>query len=201
MKRLAISVALALASSTALAADPDASGPSPEASSFPSGERLELARRFLAGGMSSEAYADTMLAGADEMIAALVEEYAGDPQQQKVSLAMGEMLERAKARVSALVPQLFEASAQAYAREFSADELRQLIAFAESPAGKHYIAEFAALQNDEAVAAVEDELWSTMDEITEEVGREFCTRSHDVQIARGEGEPCPYAEESVTRRS
>jgi hypothetical protein len=201
MKLLAISIALALGSSAAVAAAPDASLGADEAAIPFTTERIELARRFVASGnTSSDQYAEVMLADADEMIAALIEEYEGDPRQQKISLAMNKMLTRAQARVRALVPHLIEASAQAYAREFSEDELRQLVTFAESPAGRHYIGEFETIQQDPAVAAVYEELWSTMDEITEEVGKELCTRSHDVQIALGEGEACPYAEESVTRR-
>ena len=40
-----------------------------------------------------------------------------------------------------------------------------------------------------------------MEEPMEQIGREFCTRGADMQIAAGEEDAeCPYAEESVTRR-
>ena len=200
MKRLAISLALALATTTAAAAAPEGSTPEVVASTAPSNAKLELARRFVGLSTSSDEYAEEMLDGVDAMVATLVEEYEDDPHQQAVSLAMDDLLTRTKTKVRALAPLMFEATAQAYAREFSKDELRQLIAFTESPVGQHYASSMAVIAEDPAVIAAQDALYSAMDEITEEVGRELCTRSHDLQIASGEGEPCPYAEESVTRR-
>ncbi|MGE3692428.1 MAG: DUF2059 domain-containing protein [Novosphingobium sp.] len=51
------------------------------------------------------------------------------------------------------MPRLVEAMAQAYVREFSRDELREISQFAASPAGKHYFARRQALNGDPAVVA------------------------------------------------
>lgn len=46
------------------------------------------------------------------------------------------------------MPNLLEAFARAYTREFSIDELRELSAFANSPTGEHYLSRSAALLSD-----------------------------------------------------
>jgi hypothetical protein len=202
MKLLITSLALALASPTASAAAPEATAPAAEAADSTASwsSRLELGRRFVAITVSTDEYAAAMLVSADEMASALVAEYEDDPRQESVSLAMDEMRTRTEAKVRAIVPLLFEAWAQAYARQFSEDELRQLIAFAESPVGKQYLSGFGFLEQDPAVAAAQEAVWSAMSEMMEAVGKEFCTRQADMQLALGEGEPCPYADDSVTRR-
>ncbi|MBW8783873.1 MAG: DUF2059 domain-containing protein [Novosphingobium sp.] len=51
------------------------------------------------------------------------------------------------------IPMLIDAMANAYAREFSLDELKEIRAFAGTPAGKHYLARNTALLADPHVEA------------------------------------------------
>lgn len=56
------------------------------------------------------------------------------------------------------LPQLMEANAQAYTHEFSLDELKQIHAFAQTPAGSHYMSRAAALVSDPSVVAANSAL-------------------------------------------
>ncbi|MFW2350632.1 DUF2059 domain-containing protein [Qipengyuania sp.] len=49
-------------------------------------------------------------------------------------------------------PDILEATATAYTREFSLDELKEIHAFAQTPAGQHYFSRATALLGDPAVA-------------------------------------------------
>jgi hypothetical protein len=55
--------------------------------------------------------------------------------------------------IKAHMPDIIEANAQAYAHQFSLDELKQIHAFAETPAGSHYMSRAASLVNDPAYVA------------------------------------------------
>ena len=54
--------------------------------------------------------------------------------------------------VRAHMPEIFEATAGAYAREFSLEELREIRAFASTPAGSHYFRKSSELMADPAIA-------------------------------------------------
>jgi len=56
------------------------------------------------------------------------------------------------------LPAMFEAMALAYTREFSITELRNIHAFAETPAGRHYLSRSTAILSDPAVAKVNSEM-------------------------------------------
>lgn len=58
------------------------------------------------------------------------------------------------------MPKIVEATAIAYTREFTLDELRDIRAFANSPSGARYLSSVQALINDPAVAAVNQELFA-----------------------------------------
>ena len=56
--------------------------------------------------------------------------------------------------VQAHLPRIFEATAVAYTHEFDLAELREIHAFAATPAGGHYLSRSAAMVGDPAVAEV-----------------------------------------------
>ena len=62
------------------------------------------------------------------------------------------LLEAMMPTVQAHMPRMFEATAIAYTHEFDLGELREIHAFAETPAGRHYLSRSAALIGDPAVA-------------------------------------------------
>ena len=79
--------------------------------------------------------------------------------------------------------------------ESSADELRQMLAFAQSPAGRHLISRFAALENDEALPDAQMQVWEALTPIIEDVQRELCAERAAVQVAAGNVDAkCPLSE-------
>src|SRR5688500_10825472 len=136
MKFLLASLSIALATST-LSAAPAEPGPVEAAKelSAPSAQKLALARQFIALLNPAGAMMDTIRESA------LMTFAAADPEDEAARSSaerrVDAILARAEPTIEKHMPEVLEAYAQAYAREFSAEELTQLIAFAQSPAGKH----------------------------------------------------------------
>jgi hypothetical protein len=99
---------------------------------------------------------------------------------------------------------LTEASAQAYAREFSAAELKDMIAFAETPTGKHYLARGAAVETDPGILKAQMEIMEGLGPIMEQVGtdmaKEACAKKAAARVAAGDKKAtCPLAKAAETR--
>lgn len=60
------------------------------------------------------------------------------------------------------LPLIVEATAVAYTREFSLEELRDISAFARTPAGQRYFLNLQKLQNDPAVAAANQAMFADL---------------------------------------
>lgn len=65
------------------------------------------------------------------------------------------------------IPLIVEAMVQSYAREFSADELKQISDFGKTPAGAHYLAKSLALQADPEVARANQAYFSEAAQTTQ----------------------------------
>lgn len=60
------------------------------------------------------------------------------------------------------MPKILEATAIAYTREFTLDELRDISAFARTPSGQRYFARMQSLQSDPAVAAANQAMFTDL---------------------------------------
>jgi hypothetical protein len=90
------------------------------------------------------------------------------------------------------IPNLTEAYTQAYAREFSAGELTELIAFAQSPAGKHYISRVDFMDADPAVLEAQQGITEAMMPVLEEMRKEACAKRAAARVAAGDKKAtCP----------
>jgi hypothetical protein len=77
----------------------------------------------------------------------------GDPALTKmVAQFRDSMMESVMPIVQAHLPRILDASAVSYTHEFDLAELRDIRAFAETPAGRHYLSRSTALLGDPAVA-------------------------------------------------
>jgi hypothetical protein len=98
-------------------------------------------------------------------------------------------------KIRAAMPALVEANAQAYAREFTADELRQMIAFAETPAGKHYIDRYDFLQMSPEVVAAQRDLGEQLQPVLEDFQKQMCAEKTAQRIAMGDTKAkCPLSD-------
>ena len=133
MKFVSGSLLITLASTAAIAAAPQQPiSPAPAAAAQtasvePSAERLELARRYVALGNSDDFMQEMR---AVMMHSASASASAED--QATVERFFDRVFVLAAPQIRERMPMLTEASAQAYAREFSAAELKDMIAFAET---------------------------------------------------------------------
>lgn len=60
------------------------------------------------------------------------------------------------------MPKIFEATAIAYTREFTAEELRDIAAFARTPSGQRYFISLQTFQSDPAVAAANQAMFADL---------------------------------------
>jgi uncharacterized protein len=190
MKLLLTSLSIALATSTLASAAPAPA--EPVGVQAPSAERLALSRQFVAladlvhsplDGLSDDMW--------HEASANIPDKAARAEARQRVQ----QMLAELRPKVSKRLPGISEAYASAYAREFAADELRDLIAFARTPAGKHYIAEAGTVEIDDEVVAAEMEMWEDVEPVFEEMNRVLCAEKTAQRIAAGEVKAkCPLSQ-------
>lgn len=68
------------------------------------------------------------------------------------------------------LPSIFEATAIAYTREYTLEELRDISAFAQTPSGKRYFLSLQKLQSDPAVASANTTMFKDVDPVTKQQG-------------------------------
>lgn len=68
------------------------------------------------------------------------------------------------------LPAIFEATAIAYTREYTLEELRDISAFAQTPSGKRYFLSLQKLQSDPAVASANTTMFKDVDPVTKQQG-------------------------------
>ena len=199
MKLISGSLLVALVSSAAWAAAPQPAAPQPaevaqaKADAAPSGERLDLARRYVALGDAND-YMDEMRAvmmRSANSVSSPEDKAAAEKFFDRVFVLAGP-------KIKARMPSIMEATAQAYAREFSAEELKDMIAFAETPTGKHYLARGAEVETDPAILDAHMKVWEDLAPIMEEVGKdiskEACAKKAAARVAAGDKKAtCPLS--------
>lgn len=200
MKFLLASLSIALATSTLAAAAPADTASTETAEKRPpiSRESLVLARQFVALAQPAADRMDS-LRGYASMVAS---EGSGDPEGHAAEQRASKIMARFEPTVQKLMPALMDAYAYAYARQFSADELKQLIAFAQSPAGKHYVTSFSLVESDDDVLTVHRSIAEELEPIMRDVAKEVCARKAAERLAAGDtNAKCPLSAESETAAS
>lgn len=156
-------------------------------------ERLNLARKFMAVTDTTD-----IMDSYREMLFQTVAA-AGDDLDDAGKADAQHRIERyltlAAPTIRAGEPALIEAYAKAYAREFSADELRQLVAFAQTPAGRHYIDRYDFLLMAPEIVDAQRKLSDELAPVMEQLGKEMCAEKAAQRIAMGDKKAkCPLSE-------
>jgi len=200
MKLISGSLLVALVSSAAWAAAPQPATPAPaeiaqaEADAAPSAERLDLARRFIGMTLSPDEFMDIVRTSAFQTASAHLVATDDKIDSSKLEAEVNRFIAKMEPAIRGQIPNLTEAYAQAYAREFSASELSELIAFAHSPAGKHYIARADFMDADPAVLETQQGIAEAMMPIMEEMGKEACAKKAAARVAAGDKKAtCPLS--------
>lgn len=201
MKLLVASLSIAVLSSSIAAAAPSQAGPvAAEArTSTPaqSAERLVLARKFIALTDPADAIVEMFRMSFWEGVSNSIEDEA---LLTEAKAGLDSYLGRLEPKIRENLPRLLEAYAQVYAREFSAEELGQMIAFAESPAGRHYLNGYAKLDNDGQVIDAMSELMEGLTPTLQEIQKEMCAEKAARRVAMGDSKArCPLAAAAETR--
>ena len=179
-----------LSASPAFAAEPADSARKTErtapSATEPSREALGLARQFA-----------SMFYPAEQQTGWIEELRAGPPEDyiiQDVALRhdLRGKAEKTAVKLTRIVelrlPELMDAYAHSYAREYSESELRDLIAFAATSSGRHFMHDMDFADGDEAVTAVRDEMSGEMAPILEDLQKAICQAATEVRVAAGETE-------------
>lgn len=97
-----------------------------------------------------------------------------DPGLRKIlDDAFAAIPQRLSPSVQAHLPRLFEAMARAYAREFSAAELQEVLAFARTPAGRHYLQSSPTVTADRDVAAANTAYFNEIQQLNQAITADF----------------------------
>ena len=201
---------LALTSSALFAAAPPAAAPAPAEPAAapallappPAIERQMLARRYVSLAVSPDQFLDMFRSG----LAAGVSEgcSCGDDKKQatkaEADARMKHFLALYEPKVRERLPNLMEAYATVYAREFSADDLKAMIAFAQSPAGQHYLARMPVIETDPIVQMQVEGFMLDLAPIMRQLEKEDCAEHTAQRIAAGDkNAKCPLADKAETQ--
>jgi hypothetical protein len=199
MKLVLTSIAIALVSSTVAAAAPA----EPTRAEAHQPAKIELARLFVELTMPADQFIAAMRSSARMTMAALAEEdEANQERKAAADREVDKLIAAAEPKVRQWLPKMFEAYASAYAREFSAEELAEMVAFAESPAGRHYLAGSDFLGADPGVAAASQALQEELTAIIESTAKDMCAKRAAKRLAAGDTTAkCPLRSASETRAS
>ena len=201
MKLLFSALILAGASTLAVAAPQGAEPFQPQGAAQPAPPPLErqmLGRRFVALAFPADRYVAQMRTGMTAMIRAGAQ-IEGKGTDAEAEAELSEFFNRAEPKIRERLPNLFEAYAQVYAREFSVDELRQMILFAQSPAGQHYLERENSVESDPAVQIQAQGFQLDMLPIMQQLEKERCAAKAAKRVAMGDKKAkCPLAGKSET---
>ena len=189
--KLVLSLVLALASSTVAAAAPASADPVHANVQAPSAETLVLARKFVALTDPADAIVEMFRVGFWQGVSKSIDDEAT---MAEAKVGIDGMLARLEPRVRASAPRVLEAYAQVYAREFTFTELQQMIAFAESPAGRHYLSGYAKLDGDERVVEATAEMMESLAPLLDDLQKEMCAAKAAKRVAMGDKDAaCPLS--------
>lgn len=192
MKPVLTALWIALASSAVSAAAPDASPPAPAparqaaADEAPSPQRLELARRLVGLADPAETMAEGVGAGFWRSASESLLDIEDEAERAAAEDQLEQLLTRLQPKIRELMPAFLDAYAQLYAREFSAEELEQMIAFAQSPAGRHYLASLAALESDPLLGEAQAKLMTGLAPILDDYRKQLCAKRAAQRLAAGD---------------
>ena len=208
MKPVLTALLIACASSTVIAATPDTAAPAQARPAptveapAPSAERIELARQFV--NLSTPT--DVMLEGLRQGFWIGASESLADVEDEKeheaIVARVEQLLDRLEPKFLAQIPGVLEVQSQLYAREFTVEELRHMVTFAQSPAGKHYMSSFLDLASDPSLMDAQADMMTGIAPVLDEFRKELCQEKAAKRLAAGDTKAkCALTKEPETLSS
>jgi hypothetical protein len=162
-------------------------------------EKIGLARQFVNLALPPERYMELMRAGAASGLANSLAGLKDEDAQTEGKADLDRFFARLEPVMKAQLPVLSEAYASAYAREYSAAELQQMIAFAQTPAGQHYLSRRDFVDLDPAVLEVQMKMFESFAPLMKQIQKEQCQAHTAQRIAAGDkNAKCPLADKAET---
>ncbi len=168
---------LAAAPASAIAASPAAATNAPLPATELPASSLELARQIWDIALPPEhrlaMFAGVMRSVADQMSPSALSDISDGELRAIIENKIAAIPDRLMPVTEKHIPAMMESYARAYAREFSGDELQQILTFARTPAGGRYLSRSSAVLEDPDVAAVNRAYYADVkvvqDELTQEI--------------------------------
>jgi hypothetical protein len=179
---------VALASSVVSAAPPQSTNdvqPQAEQALPPMMEKILLARRYISLAVSPDQFIESVRSGATQTMLASLDDQDGAARADGAK-DIEHLLSLMEPKIRERIPNLLEAYSVVYAREFSADELRQMIAFAQSPVGRHYLSRQLELDTDPIIQRQEEGFAADLLPILHQIQKEKCAKRAAQRIAMGD---------------
>jgi hypothetical protein len=151
-----------------------------------SAETLGLARRFVALTVSKDELIDGIRTGFMQGTARSLEAIEDEKERSAVAEQVQRYAMRLEPKIKASVPGILEAYAQVYAREFSTEELREMVLFGETPAGKHYLSRIGGLDGEPEVTEAYEKLQENLMPVVDEANKERCAQRAAQRLASGD---------------
>ncbi|MCY7280167.1 MAG: DUF2059 domain-containing protein [Sphingomonas bacterium] len=110
------------------------------------------------------------------------------------------LLAKLEPGIRARIPTVMEAYARAFAAKFTAEQLRELVAFASTPTGRHFLASVDALDSDPGVTDAASTLTDDLVPVIMEFQKQACAERAQQRIAMGDKKAvCPLSQDKQTR--
>lgn len=93
--------------------------------------------------------------------------------KQIVDQSFAALPQRLMPTVQAHLPRLFEAMARAYARNFTAAELQEVLTFGRTATGRHFLQNSTTLMNDGDVAAANNAYYGQLQQLNQQITADF----------------------------
>jgi hypothetical protein len=201
MKLVFTSLLVVLATSAVSAAGPESTS-QPSAIAAPSAERIELARRFVELTNPPERLMEDVKEGFMLGASSYLADTEDENEARAAEVQLDRLIVRLEPTMRESMPSLLEAYAQVYAREFSAQELREMISFAETPAGKHYLWRVDFVDADPEILDAADDMHAKIKPVMDEFRKENCAKLAAERLAAGDTKAkCSLSAEDDTRAS
>jgi len=198
MKRVSSSLLVAIAFSVSAASPPSilAQQPAAQPAEAPTPERLDLARRFVALAASPDQFMEAL----HSEIAASMDCGCGDEtpaaaaHKAQSDKEVARFFALAEPKIRARMMSLMEVYSRVYAGEFSTGELQQMVSFASSPAGRHYLSARMKIETDGGVQAQKEGFRMDLEPVMIEFQKQLCQEHTAQRIAAGDkNAKCPLA--------
>jgi hypothetical protein len=157
-------------------------------------ERLALALAFADATLSEDhAVAEFRLAAMTGLEASLARQAAEPTHLAIARETLEELLREAEPTVRRRAPAMSAAYARVYASEFTAAELRDMVAFARTSGGRRYLARAGWLDQHPEITAQSDLLAAELEPILAGLQVRMCKRLAATRLAANPSAKCPRA--------